>query len=159
VGLTLLFLDRYCLPLRELWYRSHIFGHGGHIRMMLTRPSWSYFLGLANLSFLLFPAWILIFPLLIKKRIRTDNLNLHLIIATSGMAVFFLGWRATLGVYEDWNLYAATALPVSLLVWRNLYRTALEERNHSFLIPAWLFILNSYSWIVSNHFYVGGSGG
>ncbi len=154
VVLTLLFFDWYCLPLRELWYNSHAFGHGGHIRMMLTRPSLSYFTGLLNLSFLLAPAWILIIPLLIKKRIRGDYINIHLLIACGGMAVFFLGWRAALGVFEDWNLYAAVAIPVSFLIWRNLYAAVEEGRlDCSVMLPAWLFFLHSYTWIVSNHFF------
>ena len=153
VLVTLIFFDWYCLPLRELWYKSHAFGHGGHIRMMLTRPSVSYFADLLNLSFLLAPAWILVIPLLARKRIRPDNTNIYLIIASAGMASFFLGWRATLGVYGDWNLYAAAAIPVSFLVWRNLFM-AIEEGKlkYSAMLPAWLFFLHSYTWIVSNHF-------
>jgi hypothetical protein len=155
--LTLLFFDWYCLPLKQLWYQSHALGHGGHIRMMLTRPSWGYFLGLFNLSMLLAPAWLLLIPLLLKRRIQLDGTNMHLLLASCSMAVFFLGWRATLGVYEDWNLYANAAIPLQLLIFRNLFQVARAGKaEYVVLMPAWLFFLNSYSWIISNHFYQAG---
>ena len=38
------------------------------------------------------------------------------------MTVLVIGWKAQLGVYNDWNLFAMAAVPISLLVWRNVFR-------------------------------------
>ena len=37
------------------------------------------------------------------------------------MTVLVIGWKAQLGVYNDWNLFAMAAVPISLLVWRNVF--------------------------------------
>ena len=65
IGLTLLFFHFNHLPISDLFWRSHAFGHGGHILRMLARPSVSYYLSIFNLLFLLVPALILIVPLLL----------------------------------------------------------------------------------------------
>ena len=153
VGLTLLFFHLHGLPIGDLWYHSNAFGHGGHIRNQIVDPSTGYYFDILNLTFLLAPAWILLVPLFLFGRIRFDDLNLHLIAAALFMGLFVLGWKATLGVYSDWNMFAAAALPFSLLVARGMLSTECTGRL-SWLpyLFAWLFMLHSFSWVISNHF-------
>jgi hypothetical protein len=157
VGLTLLFFHLNDLPIRNLWYHSHAFGHGGNIRPRLVDPSPRYYFEIFNLAFLLAPVWILLIPLLVYRRIRLDALNVFLIAAAVFMGLFFTGWKATLGVYPDWNMFAAAALPVTLLVLRNVLSTeCIRRRSWLVYLFAWLFMLHSYSWVISNHFYAAG---
>jgi len=154
VGLTLLFFHFHDLPIRNLWYHSHAFGHGGNIRPRLVDPTPGYYFQILNLAFLLVPVWIILIPQLIFKRVRLDEMNIHLIVAAIFMGLFFIGWKATLGVYSDWNMYAAAALPVTFLVLRNMFSTECIRRRYWLIyLFAWLFILHSYSWVISNHFY------
>ena len=148
---TLLFFAFHNLPISDLFYKSHAFGHGGHILLMLARPSWLYYWQHLNLLALLFPAFILIFPLLAFKRIPWDPLNIFLGIATLFMLVFQLSWKAQLGVYYDWNLFAAGAIPFSFLVWRNVLTNVsfpLKAEAAAALIA--LAGAHSLAWIISN---------
>jgi hypothetical protein len=154
VGSTILFFHFNGLPVRDLWYNSHAFGFGGHIRQWLVDPSPGYYLKMLNLAFLLAPVWVLLIPQLLFGRVRLDELNMHLIIAAAFMGVFFIGWKATLGVYSDWNMFAAAALPFTFLVLRNLLSTeCIRGRFWLVYMFAWLFALHSYSWVAANHFY------
>jgi len=154
VGLTLLFFHLNDLPIRDLWYHSHAFGHGGHFRPRLADPSPGYYFAIFNLVFLLAPAWILLVPQLIFGRVRRDELNIHLIVAALFTGIFLVAWKATLGVYSDWNMFAAVALPVTFLVLRNMLSTdCLSGRRWLIYLFVWLFMLHSYSWVISNHFY------
>ena len=150
---TLLFFHFNGLPLSNLWYNSHAFGHGGDIVSMLATPSLRYYLSIVNLAFLLVPAWIFIFPLVIYKRIAMDSMNIHLLVAAGGMAVLVLAWKAGLGVVNDWNLFAPAALPVSFLVWRNVLRIkTLQTKYSPVRLLGWVFLLHSLTWIIRNHF-------
>jgi hypothetical protein len=153
VGLTLLFFHFHGLPLRDLYRESHAFGHGGDILAMLARPKPLYYLGLLNLLFLLAPAVWLAAPLLALKRVALEPLNVHLLLASAFMLLFMFSWKATLGVYSDWNLFANAAIPLSALVAYNLSRIeTLRHRGAILLALAWVFAMHSYCWIVSNHF-------
>jgi hypothetical protein len=154
VGLTLLFFHLNDLPIRNLWYHSHAFGHGGNMRPRLVDPSPGYYFQILNLAFLLVPVWIILIPQLLFGRIRLDDMNIHLMIAVIFMGLFFVGWKATLGVYSDWNMFAVAALPVTFLVLRNMLSTeCMRRRCWLIYLFAWLFMLHSYSWVISNHFY------
>lgn len=150
---TLAFFHWSGLPISQLFTHSHAFGDGGHFRHMLVRPSVAYYLGMFNLVALLVPAFVLIVPLALFRRIPRDRENLHLLVASGFMALFVLAWNAGLGVYQDWNLFAPAALPVTLLVWRNVLR--LDVRRGRFRpIPVLigLCLAHSLAWIVVNHF-------
>lgn len=150
---TLLFFHFNGLPMKNLWYNSHAFGHGGDIISMLAKPTPRYYFAIVNLAFLLVPAWVLIFPLAIYKRIPMDSMNVHLLIASAGMVVLVLVWRAGLGVLNDWNLFAPAALPVSFLVWRNILKLDVAQPKYSSIrFLGWLFLNHSFTWIVVNHF-------
>ena len=155
VALTLVFFHLNDLPIRNLWYHSHVFGHGGNIRPRLVDPSPGYYFQMLNLAFLLAPVWIILIPLLLFGRVKLDDMNIHLMVAAIFMGLFFVGWKATLGVYADWNMFAAAALPVTFLVLRNMLSTeCILRRCWLVYLFAWLFILHSYSWVISNHFYL-----
>ena len=107
---------------------------------------------IANLAFLLVPAWVIVLVLSAWRRIPLDDVNIHLIAASGVMTAFVLVWKAQLGVYNDWNLFAMAAVPISLLVWRNVFAAV-----GSGPVP-WpvaglvtLFFARSYSWMIGNH--------
>jgi hypothetical protein len=150
--LTLLFFHFQGLPLRNLYWESHAFGHGGDILAMLAEPKPLYYLGLLNLLFLLAPAAWLALPLLALRRIALEPQNIHLLLASAFMLIYMFGWKATLGVYSDWNLFANAAIPLSVLIGHNLSRIeTLPQRGEILLALSWVFAMHSYCWIVSNH--------
>jgi hypothetical protein len=68
------------------------------------------------------------------------------------LAMFVLLWKAHLGVYLDWNLFAIAALPISFLIWRNVLRIEAFKENHWPIIAlGLLFFGHSYSWVIANH--------
>lgn len=152
IALTLLIFHLKGLPISDLWYKSNATGRGGKFSM-LPPFSFDYYADIANLIFLLLPAWILILPLLFYKRLMLDEHNYHLLIASFFMGGFVLLWHAYLGVYQDWNLFAPAALPAALLIWRSILRI---ESLQSKFSPAAMFgalaFLHSYSWILGNHY-------
>lgn len=153
IGLTLLFFHYHNLPIQNFYYHSHAFGHGGNIPAMLAKPSLSYYWQQVNLLALMFPASILFAPLLLFRRIKPEPFNIHLIIATTGLLIFQFTWEAKLGVYNDWNLYAAVVLPFSILVWTNLLKIPNMKFKNEILISLFsISSLHSYVWIISNHF-------
>jgi len=153
IGITLIFFHLKGLPLQNLWFHSHAFGHDGNFMSMLVKPSLNYYWDILNLVFLLCPAWILIFPLLFYKRISMDAMNIHLLLATSSMVLSVLSWNAYLGVYNDWNLFATAALPISLLIWRNVMQIKEFKLNQlPVRILGAAFLLHSFTWIVGNRF-------
>jgi hypothetical protein len=154
IGLTLVFFHFHNLPIENLFIDSHAFGQGRGISEMLVDPSRTYYWQQINLVALLFPAAILILPLIGYKRIELTPRNLHLIIATVFMLAFQFIWDAKIGVYNDWNLFASMALPFSALVWSNFLQIPdLKFRKQITLALFSLSFLHSYVWIISNHFY------
>jgi hypothetical protein len=76
----------------------------------------------------------------------------HLVVASAGMTVLVIGWKAQLGVYNDWNLFAMAAVPISLLVWRNVFRVVGAGRvPWPIVAMIALFFAHSYSWVIGNH--------
>lgn len=152
LGGTLLFFHLNGLPIGDLYWKSHAFGHGGDILEMLVRPSWRYYRSILNLVFLLVPIWLFLVPLALFGRVRRDAVGLHLILAASGMTLFVLAWEAKLGVYQDWNLFANAAIPIALLASRGLVEAADTPRRWwSVAAGVALSAFHSYAWIVGNH--------
>ncbi len=153
VGLTLLFFHFNHLPIRDLFWQSHAFGHGGHIFRMFARPSVYYYLKIINLLFLLVPALILIVPLLLFGLIKWDNFNIYLAIACVFMMGYIFVWEARLGVYNDWNMFANVSIPFSIFTGYNVLKSERMKGKTKILVSlVLLFIIHSYTWIVSNHF-------
>jgi hypothetical protein len=107
-----------------------------------------------NLLQQMFPANVLLVLLFAGRRIPMDRINLHLLAVCLGMAIFQFNYKALLPVGYDWNLYANAAIPLAILVWRNLL-TAENLRYKAEIILAWVLLssAHSYSWIVGNHHY------
>jgi hypothetical protein len=154
IGLTLMFFHFHNLPIENLLYDSHALGQGGNISRMIVDPSLPYYWQQINLLALLFPASILILPLISYKRIMLTPGNFHLIIAIVFMLAFQFTWEAKIGVYNDWNLFASMALPFSALIWSNFLQIPdLKFRKQITIALFSLSFLHSYVWIISNHFY------
>lgn len=152
---TLAFFHFHGLPIRNLRYHSHAMGRGDDFLSLLAEPTSRHFFGVIDLMLLLVPAWTLLPVLAIFRRIPRDEMNTHLLIASSGMVLLAFAWRSLIGVYGDWNLFAAAALPISFLVWRNgLAVPRMHECGSPLRLLGALFFVHSYSWILSNHFFV-----
>lgn len=153
IGLTLLFFHYHNLPIWDLYYKSHAFGRGGNVVRMLARPSIQYYISILNLLILLVPAFILILPLVFFRQIKFNDVNIHLGIASIFMILFMFAWKATLGVYNDWNLFAIVAIPISIFIGYNELAAEDMKEKADVLIPTVsIFIIHSYSWITFNHF-------
>ena len=150
--LTLFFFSQNGLPLSNLWTSSFASGQGGRYSEFLAIPSLDYYSQVINLLFLLVPAFIFFLPLFLFKRIQLTKVNIHLLIAVAGRLFLNFGWKAQLGVYNDWNLFAIIALPISLLVWNN-FETIQDTdfKNEIALLSGFVFSLHSLAWIISNH--------
>lgn len=141
------------LPLKELYYNSHAFGHGGDIGGQLADVSLDSYFQKINLLFLLVPPVIFIIPMILFGRIGWRPETAFLSIATFFMVVFMFIWKAMLGVYDDWNLFAPAMIPLSILLWHTMSRAnSLPWKNSIAYFTIMLSALHSYSWIVSNHF-------
>ena len=155
IGLTLLFFHFHHLPIRNLFLQSHAFGHGGYILRMLAKPSAHYYLKIFNLLFLLVPALILIVPLFLFSLIKWNNFNIFMAIACVFMMGYIFVWEATLGVYNDWNMFANVSIPFSIFTGYNVLKSKRMKNKTKILVSlVLLFIIHSYTWIISNHFPV-----
>ena len=68
------------------------------------------------------------------------------------MIAFMFVWKAQPGVYNDWNLFANVAIPVSIFVGYNVLDADGVKERAVVLIPTIsLCFLHSYSWIAFNH--------
>lgn len=152
--LILLFFHFNNLPISDLYYHSHAFGHGGNILGRIAKPSIKYYLQLINLLFLLFPSLLIFVPLFIFKRIDTCSFNIFMIVSAIFMLIFMFIWNADLGVYNDWNLFAPCAIPLSILCWYNfIHIDNLKYKRGIYTGILFTSMFHSYLWIISNHFY------
>jgi len=110
------------LPLENLWLYSHATAHGGNIASVIPTMTIPYYLEILNLLILLFPAILLLPIVLVFKKL--GEIDIFLLIATGFLLLLPLGWKAALGVLNDWNLYAMLAIPGSILVWSLIVRDA-----------------------------------
>ena len=130
----------YCMGLRD----------GPSVWM--SPGSVDYHLQQLSLLTLLSPCWVLLIPLLIFRRIRPEPVHIHLAVAVVCLLLYQGLWRARLGVYNDWNLYACVAIPMSLLVWQALLAARDLPARIPIAIGAFgICALHSYSWILGNH--------
>jgi hypothetical protein len=142
------------LPIKNLYLHTHAFGHGGDIFANLSLPSLSLYLQHANLLLLLSPSVIIIPPLLVFRRIPTQPTNILLAVAAASLLVFQFVWKSGIGIYNDWNLYAASAIPVSLLAWTNFLRNVrMPFKAEVYAALVALAGAHSLLWIVWNHYY------
>jgi len=122
--------------------------------MFVTEWSAAYYVEHVNLLLLLIPA-VLVMPILAwRRRLLPDETGVFLAIAAGSLIVFQLVWKAQIGVYNDWNLFAIGALVLAVLLWRS---AALAANNGPQRIVtaalAAVAALHSYAWIAANHFH------
>lgn len=133
---------------------SHFMGSGdGWTTIdMLARPSLTYYNAVTSTLFLLFPFWWVPVVLILTGNMRNDGFNWFLGAASLGFLAMAYGWRLGLGPYFDWNLVAVSAIPPSVLAYRNLLLLR-RPANPVFAVLTLAFSggLHSYSWIVANH--------
>ncbi len=154
IAAVLAFFHFHGLPIHNLWAHSHALGHGGNMGAMLVVPSVDYYKDILNLVCLLMPVFTLLLPLGLCRGLVHDDVDVHLVIACAGMTLFLLIWRAGLGVYQDWNLFAAVALPYHFLVARAVLRRPVSLVSPRVTgVMQYLFMGHSLSWVLSNHFY------
>ena len=74
-------------------------------------------------------------------------------LAASLLLILIYVWNAMLRVYNDWNLFAAAAVPLSLLFAYNFLRAeGLKHKMQIYLGILLASALPSYAWIAANHF-------
>ena len=131
---------------------SNAFGQAGKLQRFAA-PDAVYHGQITSLVFLLFPPVLCFVPLIAFRRIALTPLNVFLALAALVYLVYVFTWRADLGVYNDWNLYAPAALPLAILFWRN-FALARELANKAAIGVALILTsaVHSYAWIIRNHF-------
>jgi hypothetical protein len=111
----------------------------------------SYYFGLLNLLFLLAPFCVLIFPLVVFRKINFSEHNIFLLIASLFFLLFFITWRAQLGIYNDWNLFAIMGIPLAIFVWGNILAEEMADSRYILLALGMLFFMQTYLWVLYNH--------
>ena len=131
---------------------TNAFGQAGNIQRF-AMPDLAYHVQVTSLLFLLFPPVLCFIPLFAYRRVPLDSFNVFMLLAACVLVGYMFTWRAQLGVYNDWNLYAAAALPLAILFWHNFARAAALWNKAG--IGAALMLtsaVHSYAWIIDNHF-------
>lgn len=140
----------------EVIRTSNAFGQAGKLQRFAT-PDLAYHGQITSLLLLLFPPVFFFVPLAAYRRIPLDPFNVFLLLAVCVLVVYVFTWRAALGVYNDWNLFAPAALPLSILFWRNFARAEAPPMpalwNKAGIGAALMLTsaVHSYAWIIANH--------
>ncbi len=153
IAALLVFLHFNGLPIRRLFDSSHVSGMGGHYGRYIAPLRVKYVGGIVNVVVLLLPSIVLLPALARFGQLGSDPFSRFLQIGAFSMLVFTFVWRAQLGVYEDWNLYAPGMVPVSLLVARSVSSVQAEPRMR--LVARVLILtgtVHALMWILSNHY-------
>jgi hypothetical protein len=130
---------------------SNAFGQAGKLQRFAA-PSVGYHSQIVSLLFLLFPPVLCLVPLVVYRRLALTPFNVFTALAVVVLVGYVFTWRADLGVYNDWNLYAPAALPLAVLFWFNLAQ-ADGLRNKAGIAAALILTsgVHSYAWIIRNH--------
>ena len=101
---------------------------------------------------LLAPALVLVPALLVKESRPTGTYTHFLAVATVGPLLMIGLWRAQLGVYDDWDLYAIVGPPSALFVFGALASQPKIGRQAPWLAAS-LVLMSSQTiaWIVEHH--------
>ena len=135
----------------EVIRTSNAFGQAGKLQRFAA-PSLEYHGQIVSLLFLLFPPLLCFVPLLAYKRIALTRFNIFMALAVIVFMGYVFIWRAALGVYNDWNLYAPAALPLAVFFWYNFARADWLVNKAG--VTAALILtsgIHSYAWIIRNH--------
>lgn len=111
-----------------------------------------YYLDQLKLVVLLCPAAAMLLPFTVWRRRPADEVTAFLVTAVVPMLLFQAIWRAQLGVFDDWNLYAIGAMLTTLFIWRYVAIAAVTPwmRIAAAAVAA-VGCLHTYAWIISNH--------
>lgn len=155
VAATLWWFDSRGLPIERLLTHSHLSAQGGEVARYLAPLDGRYLWTQAQLLFLLAPGVALLPALVVARGWRQPGQRrrtLFLGTAVAGVLTLHFLWRAQLGVYDDWNLYAIVAQPVALLVFGTLAETP-GSRARAAWLAAFLALAAAHSaaWVVENH--------
>ena len=151
---TAVYFQFHGLPLLK-FFSSHA-GHAlqPHRGMFAVSEPAAYWLDQLNLLLLLCPTLLMFVPLVVWRRIETDERGRFVMLAAVCTLIFQVAWKSQIGVYNDWNLYAINGLMLSILIWRS---AASAARTPAMRIAAFLVVaigwLHTYAWITSNHFH------
>ena len=129
--------------------------HAGHALRMngvfaIGMPR-TYYVEQLDLLLLLCPAVAMLVPLAIWHRERDEGTR-FLAIAAGSMLLLQLVWKAQLGVFDDWNLYAIGGMLTGLFIWRGV--TAAAQTAPARITAAALAAtgwLHTSAWILMNH--------
>ncbi|MDQ4098821.1 MAG: hypothetical protein M3144_13260 [Actinomycetota bacterium] len=130
---------------------SNAFGQAGKLQRFAP-PSVAYHGQIVSLVFLLFPPVLCLVPLLAFRRVALTPFNAFMALAVVVFMGYVFIWRADLGVYNDWNLYAPAFLPLAIFFWWNFAR-AQAMVNKAGIAAALILTsaVHSYAWIIRNH--------
>lgn len=118
------------------------------------RATAGYYREQLNLLVLLCPAIVMAAPLVAWRRLAPDTAGRFLLVAASSLLLFQLVWRAQLGVYNDWNLFAVGGLVVGVALWRAVALAATTPLKRAAACAlAVTAALHTGAWIVGNHAY------
>ena len=149
---TLTFFHHNGLPIWDLFFQSHAFGHGKGTSSMLADLDPAYYFQMFNLVLLLFPgAWMAGLVVAFARR-RIDRHVEFLLAGAAPLLVLIVLWKAQLGVYNDWNLFAPATLIIALVTYTVALRGPLGKNPGLYAAALLTFGFHSYCWIVSNHF-------
>ena len=111
-----------------------------------------YYVDQLNLLILLCPGIAMLMPFVVWRTRPADETTAFLGVATICMLLFQTVWKAQLGVFDDWNLYAIGGVIASLLIWRYAATAAamLPLRIAAAAIAV-VGCIHTYSWILANH--------
>ncbi|MCE3553488.1 hypothetical protein LWC33_18760 [Pseudonocardia sp. RS11V-5] len=142
LGLGLWWFDRHGLPIAQLTSGSQISAQGGDwSRFLFPVGATGWWLQLQMLL-LLAPA-----VLLLPACRFAGRRCLFFGVASAGALLMVVVWRAQLGVFDDWNLYAIAAPPLILLVVSGLRRVSAPWMT-AFVVLAGTQAL---AWVLENH--------
>ncbi|MEU7811071.1 hypothetical protein [Pseudonocardia sp. NPDC049154] len=142
LGLGLWWFDRHGLPISQLVSGSQISAQGGDwSRFLFPDGAMGWWLQL-QLVLLLAPAVVLL-PACRFADVR----SVFLAVASAGALLMVVVWRAQLGVFDDWNLYAIAAPPLILLVVSGLRRVNAPWMT-AFVVLAGT---QAVAWVLENH--------
>lgn len=112
----------------------------------------SYYGDQVRLLLWLCPAVAMLVPLAVWSRSPADEVTRFLAVAAVSMLTFQAVWKAQLGVFDDWNLYAIGAMLIAVCVWRYAAEAA-ETASMRMAAAALAAIgsLHTYAWIIANH--------
>jgi hypothetical protein len=150
-------------PMKNLWLTSnglrHLIGiYEGTGPPFHTDYDWGFehYWEVINLLFLLFPYVLIFIPLIIYRRIDLRPFNVFMIWGIVSLSIFLFFWNTTIGVYDDWNLFAVSAIPMTIFCWFNFLRIKnLKYKAAIYCCYLSTSLIHTYSWIISNHFFSG----